>query len=87
MTGGSVRLNSSSLGGRQVYLYGSDGITYYYAHLSSWASGLTSGQRVSKGQLVGYVGSTGNATTNVLHLAFIAGGVYVNPYPTVRPIC
>jgi murein DD-endopeptidase MepM/ murein hydrolase activator NlpD len=87
MTGGSVRLSSSSLGGRQIYLSGNDGITYYYAHLSSWASGLHSGQKVSKGQLIGYVGNSGNATTNVLHLAFIAGGVYVNPYPTVRPIC
>ena len=68
-------------------MYGDDGITYYYAHLSGWPSGLASGQRVTKGQVVGYVGSTGNATTNVLHLGFIAGGIYVNPYPTVRPIC
>ena len=87
MRNGSVRLNSHSLGGRQVYVYGDDGVTYYYAHLSGWASGLSSGQRVSKGQLIGYVGNSGNATTNVLHLGMIAGGVYVNPYPTVRPIC
>ncbi len=87
MNSGSVRLNSHSIGGRQTYVYGDDGITYYYAHLSGWPSGLASGQRVTKGQVVGYVGSTGNATTNVLHLGFIAGGIYVNPYPTVRPIC
>lgn len=87
MKNGTVRLNSHSLGGRQVYVYGDDGVTYYYAHLSKWASGLKTGQRVSKGQVIGYVGSTGNATTNVLHLGMIIGGRYVNPYPTVRPVC
>ena len=88
MTSGSVRVNSHRLGGRQVYVYGDDGVTYYYAHLSKWASGLTSGQRVSKGQLVGYVGDSGNASgTPHPHLGMIAGGVYVNPYPTVRPVC
>lgn len=87
MNSGTVRLNSHSLGGRQVYVYGDDGITYYYAHLSKWPSGLTTGQRVSKGQVIGYVGRTGNATTNVLHLGLIAGGIYVNPYPTVRAAC
>jgi murein DD-endopeptidase MepM/ murein hydrolase activator NlpD len=87
MNSGSVRLNSHSIGGRQTYVYGDDGVTYYYAHLSGWPSGLKSGQRVSKGQVIGYVGNSGNATTNVLHLGLIAGGIYVNPYPTVRPIC
>ncbi|GMQ93314.1 MAG: hypothetical protein BMS9Abin12_0791 [Acidimicrobiia bacterium] len=87
MKSGSVRLNSHSLGGRQVYVYGDDGITYYYAHLNKWPGGLRSGQRVNKGQVIGYVGSTGNATTNVLHLGIIAGGIYVNPYPTVRKAC
>ncbi len=87
MNSGSVRLNSHSLGGRQVYVYGDDGITYYYAHLNKWPGGLSTGQRVNKGQVIGYVGSTGNATTNVLHLGFIAGGIYVNPYPTVRAKC
>ncbi|MFV1970398.1 MAG: murein hydrolase activator EnvC [Acidimicrobiia bacterium] len=87
MNSGTVRLNTHALGGRQVYVYGDDGITYYYAHLSKWASGLKSGQRVNKGQTIGYVGSTGNATTNVLHLGLIAGGTYVNPYPTVRAAC
>jgi murein DD-endopeptidase MepM/ murein hydrolase activator NlpD len=88
MNSGSVRVNSHSLGGRQVYVYGDDGITYYYAHLSKWASGLKTGQRVSKGQIIGYVGDSGNARgTPHLHLGMIAGGVYVNPYPTVRPVC
>jgi murein DD-endopeptidase MepM/ murein hydrolase activator NlpD len=88
MNSGSVRLNTHSQGGTQVYVYGDDGITYYYAHLSKWASGLRSGQRVSKGQLIGYVGDSGNARgTPHLHLGMIAGGVYVNPFPSVRPVC
>lgn len=88
MNSGSVRLNTHSLGGIQAYVYGDDGITYYYAHMSKWASGLSSGDRVNKGQIVGYVGDTGNARgTPHLHLGMIAGGIYVNPYPTVRAAC
>jgi murein DD-endopeptidase MepM/ murein hydrolase activator NlpD len=87
MMSGTVRLNYHSLGGRQLYIYGNDGITYYYAHLSSYAAELSNGQTVSQGQGVGFVGSTGNASTNVLHLGMIVGGQYVNPYPTVRQAC
>jgi murein DD-endopeptidase MepM/ murein hydrolase activator NlpD len=87
MVSGTIRANYHSLGGRQVYLYGTDGITYYYAHLSGYANGLTSGDSVSQGDAIGFVGSTGNATTNVLHLGMIVGGQYVNPYPTVRQVC
>lgn len=88
MNSGTVRLNSHSLGGIQVYVYGDDGITYYYAHMSKWPSGLRTGQRVNKGQVIGYVGDSGNARgTPHLHLGMIAGGIYVNPYPTVRAAC
>ena len=87
MQNGSVRLGSHYLGGRQVYLRGDDGITYYYAHLSGYVSGLSSGQRVNKGQLIGYNGTSGNASTPHLHLGMIVGGTYVNPYPTVRAAC
>jgi murein DD-endopeptidase MepM/ murein hydrolase activator NlpD len=87
MVGGSVRMNWHSLGGRQIYVNGTDGVTYYYAHLSGYPSGLSSGQTVAQGQVIGYVGRTGNATTNVLHLGMITGGTYVNPYATVRAAC
>lgn len=88
MNSGTVRLSSHSLGGIQVYVYGDDGITYYYAHMSKWPSGLRTGQRVNKGQVIGYVGDSGNARgTPHLHLGMIAGGIYVNPYPTVRAAC
>jgi len=87
MQSGTVRLNSHSLGGIQVYVNGDDGITYYYAHLSKYASGLSNGQRVDKGQLIGYNGTSGNAATPHLHLGIVVGGTYVNPYPTVRAAC
>lgn len=88
MYAGSVRLGWSTLGGRQVYLYADDGNFYYYAHLSDYPNGLSGGQRVDRGQVIGYVGSTGNATANVLHLGMgPSPGTWVNPYPTVRAAC
>jgi len=88
MYSGSIRLNWHSTGGRQVYLTGDDGNFYYYAHLSGYPAGLGSGQRVNKGQTIGFVGTTGNATTAHLHLGLgVIGGSLVNPYPTVRGVC
>lgn len=88
MNSGTVRLNWHSDGGRQVYVYADDGNFYYYAHLSGYASGLQNGQRVDKGQVIGYMGATGNASTVHLHLGMgRIGGAYVNPYPTVRRVC
>lgn len=88
MNSGKVRLNWHSAGGRQVYIYGDDGNTYYYAHLSGYAAGLNNGDRVRKGQVIGYMGATGNASTTHLHLSIGRnGGAYVNPYPTVRAVC
>ena len=88
MNGGSVRLNWHSAGGRQVYLTSSDGNFYYYAHLSGYAAGLSTGDHVARGEVIGYVGTTGNAATAHLHLGLgISGGPLVNPYPTVRRVC
>ena len=88
MDNGKVRVGWHYAGGRQVYVYADNGTFYYYAHLSGYASGLSSGQRVAKGQVIGYVGSTGNASTSHLHLGMgPRSGVYVNPYPTVAGVC
>ncbi|MEA2024432.1 MAG: peptidoglycan DD-metalloendopeptidase family protein [Actinomycetota bacterium] len=88
MDSGKVRLNWHYAGGRQVYVYADNGMFYYYAHLSGYAPGLSNGQRVSKGQVIGYVGATGNASVPHLHLGMgPSSGVYVNPYPTVRRVC
>lgn len=89
MYSGTIRISSHSLGGKQVYLYGDNGIMFYYAHLDGYPSGLTSGQHVDRGQTIGYLGDTGNARGYPhLHLGMgpIGGGL-VNPYPTVRAAC
>jgi len=87
---GRVSLRNSSLGGVVVWLTGDSGISYYYAHLDGYASGLSTGDRVSKGEVVGYVGNTGNARGTSPHLHFgmyPRGGSAVNPFPTLRHYC
>ena len=81
--GGSVTHNSNTLGGITLVLYGDNGHRYYYAHLSAY-EGVPG--RVEAGQIIGYIGDSGNAT-GVPHLHFELrpnGGVNVNPYPSVR---
>jgi murein DD-endopeptidase MepM/ murein hydrolase activator NlpD len=88
MNSGSVRLNWHSAGGRQVYVTSGDGNFYYYAHLSGYAPGLNTGDRVGRGEVIGYIGTSGNASTAHLHLGLgLIGGGLVNPYPTVRRVC
>ncbi|MFH2072978.1 MAG: peptidoglycan DD-metalloendopeptidase family protein [Actinomycetota bacterium] len=75
-------------GGNGLYIQGDSGDRWYYAHLNSYASGIRTGVRLSAGQLVGYVGMTGNASIPHLHLGYLPGGAYyANPYPIVRQLC
>ncbi len=63
-----VRISDNALGGKTIYqLDQVSRYLYYYAHLDSYAPDLKVGQVVNQGQLLGYVGSTGNATTPHLH--------------------
>ena len=48
----------------------SDGTYYFYAHLSAFADGVSLGDHVTKGQLIGYVGDTGNPGPGNYHLHF-----------------
>lgn len=82
---GEARFKTNALGGNTVGLTGNDGNYYYYAHLSSWEGGSRS---VQIGEVIGYVGSTGNTTANHLHFEIHpGGGQAVNPTSTVRRYC
>ncbi len=69
---GTIRkLHNGARGGRAIYLMDDDGTTrYYYAHLDGYAEGLHEGQRVERGEVIGYVGDTGNAAPGDYHLHF-----------------
>jgi murein DD-endopeptidase MepM/ murein hydrolase activator NlpD len=87
-----VKLFDSKQGGLTVYQFDrNDELAYYYAHLSAYAPGLLEGQAVRQGDLIGYVGHTGNASPEAPHLHFAIfrlgpekkwwKGTPINPYP------
>lgn len=66
-----ARLFNSKAGGITVYQFDpSERFCYYYAHLERYADGLREGDRVRKGQVLGYVGTSGNAPKDTPHLHF-----------------
>ena len=60
----------TGLGGITIWLDGSDGNSYYYAHLSSIKSGIKPGVHVTAGEVIGFAGNTGNAAGGAVHLHF-----------------
>jgi murein DD-endopeptidase MepM/ murein hydrolase activator NlpD len=83
---GTIRHDLDDLGGIGVWLDGDDGISYYYAHLSRWEGDP---RRVVRGEVIGWVGDTGNAAGGPPHTHFGMrfNGEMVNPYPTLRVLC
>jgi murein DD-endopeptidase MepM/ murein hydrolase activator NlpD len=66
-----ARLFNSKTGGITIYQFDpTEQFCYYYAHLQRYVPGLRDGKKVSKGEVIGYVGTTGNAQPNTPHLHF-----------------
>ena len=91
VTDGTVtRMHWNALGGRTLYLRSADGrYDYYYAHLDGYADGLEIGAAVRRGDVLGVVGSTGNAQGPHLHFQVLdlrgdGRGTPVNPYDLLR---
>lgn len=87
-----VKLFNSKQGGLTVYQFNPEEThAYYYAHLDGYAVGLKEGDVIKRGDLIGYVGSTGNASPSAPHLhfaIFVLGpekkwwqGTAINPFP------
>ena len=90
--GSVAKLFTSQRGGLTVYEFDPTSTwAYYYAHLDRYAPGLAEGRRLRQGEVIGYVGSTGNADANAPHLhfaIFVLGpekrwwqGTAIDPYP------
>jgi peptidoglycan LD-endopeptidase LytH len=90
------KLFNSVRGGLTVYHFDPEGAyCYYYAHLDRYADGLHEGQQVRKGDVIGRVGTTGNAPPDTPHLHFAIfklgpekqwwKGAALNPFPVWRP--
>ncbi len=90
-----AKLFTSVAGGITVYQFDPSGMfVYYYAHLDSYARGLGEGQAIRRGDTIGYVGSTGNASDDAPHLHFGIDrltegrqwwkGEPINPYPVLK---
>lgn len=76
-------LGEQPKGGNCLWLTTESGSSFYYAHLDRWAPGLYEGMEVRGGELLGYVGNTGNAkyTPSHLHFGVNENDEMVNPYP------
>ena len=91
-TGGEIlRFFRSELGGVTIYQRDDDGLIYYYAHLQGYAPGIQEGMRVEAGDVIAWVGNSGNAGPDNYHLHFAIwrpqseesywDGTPINPYP------
>jgi murein DD-endopeptidase MepM/ murein hydrolase activator NlpD len=91
------KLFLSKPGGNTIYLFDdAQPYSYYYAHLDRYSPGLREGMHVSRGEVIGYVGSSGNANPAAPHLHFMIyllgpekrwwQGTPINPYPVLMQV-
>lgn len=77
----------SKLSGNALRLTAPDSTYFFYAHLDSFAPGITIGSAVRAGQIIGYMGATGNAGISHLHFEIHpGGGEAINPFPVVKAV-
>ncbi|HEX4984171.1 MAG TPA: M23 family metallopeptidase [Ilumatobacteraceae bacterium] len=81
---GFAEFKVSRSGGNAIWLTTPDGDKFYYAHLDAWEG---KSRDVRRGEVIGYVGSTGNARGDHLHFETRPGGTPVNPYSIVSAAC
>jgi len=90
-----IKLFQSERGGTTIYQLSPDRkLVFYYAHLQRYADGIAPGKFVKQGEVIGYVGDTGNAGAGNFHLHFSISvladpkryweGTNINPYPLLR---
>ncbi len=82
-------LKGNNLGGTVIWIIGPANSWHYYAHLSKHKRGLNEGDYIRQGDLIGYVGNTGNARHTAPHLHYSIylsgkGRGAVNPYPFLK---
>ena len=78
---------NASLTGNGVRLTAADGTYFFYAHLDTFADGITEGTVVKAGQILGTVGATGNTNTSHLHFeVHPRGGAAIDPTPVVAAV-
>jgi murein DD-endopeptidase MepM/ murein hydrolase activator NlpD len=84
---GDARAAEDPKGGNVIYLRADDGTVYYYAHLSSYVGQFP--RRVTAGEQIGAVGTSGNALGKTPHLHFEVhpnGGAAVDPFPLLAAL-
>jgi murein DD-endopeptidase MepM/ murein hydrolase activator NlpD len=90
-----AKLFQSERGGTTIYQFSADKkLVYYYAHLQRYADGLAPGKFAHQGEVIAYVGDTGNAGAGNYHLHFSISvipnptryweGTNINPYPLLK---
>ncbi len=90
-----VKLFVSKAGGNTIYQFDpTSSYAYYYAHLERYAENVHEGQHVQRGEVIGYVGTSGNAPKDTPHLHFAIfklddqkhwwQGAAINPFPALR---
>lgn len=79
-----IRQANNPSAGNYIEINHGKSLNTQYMHMSRFASGLTVGSKVKKGQVIGYVGSTGNSTGPHLHFGVKRYGVYQNPLNYVK---